>query len=110
MPWRPEPTKDVAQLRKASGSRLAGSDPKISEIGKPTRSHILEPRNAEGTQRTETSQYLQEEKENSTPQVAASERGSAQTTEVSRLRPLLQWCCGIYRAYRNGSGSYKTQV
>ena len=77
MPWRPEPTKDVAQLRKASGSRLAGIDPKISEIGKPTRIHLLVPRNAAGTQGTETSQYLQEGKENSTPQVAASERGRA---------------------------------
>ena len=77
MPWRPELMKDVAQLRKASGSRLAGSDPEISEIGQPTRTHVLGPRNAEGTQRTETSQYLQEEKENSTPQVAASERGRA---------------------------------
>ena len=77
MPWRPEPTKDVAQLRKASGSRLAGIDPKISEIWKPTRIHLLVPRNAVGTQGTETSKYLQEKKENSTPQVAASERGRA---------------------------------
>ena len=107
MPWRPEPTKDVAQLRKASGSRLAGSDPKISEIGKPTRIHVLEPRNAEGTQRTETSQYLQEEKENSTPQVAASERGRAQTDAVSRLRPLLHRGCGTCRVHRKDPGSYQ---
>jgi len=31
------------------------------------------------TEGTETSQYLEEEKENSIPQVAASERGTAQT-------------------------------
>ena len=73
--------KDVAQLRKASGSRLAGFDPKISEIGKPAEI-CLGAAQAEGTQRTETSQYLLEKKENSTPQVAASERGSAQTVAV----------------------------
>ena len=44
MPWRPEPMKDVAQLRKAPGSRLAGFEPEMSEIGKPTRIDILEPR------------------------------------------------------------------
>ena len=32
-----------------------------------------------GTQGTETSQYLQEKKENSIPRVVASERGRAQT-------------------------------
>ena len=32
------------------------------------------------TQRTETSKYLQEEKENSIPLVAASEKGRAQTS------------------------------
>jgi hypothetical protein len=36
--------KDVAQLRKAPGSRLAGFEPEMSEIGKPTRIDILEPR------------------------------------------------------------------
>ena len=41
MPWRPEPTKDVAKLRKASGSRSAGYDPRVSEIGKPVRVHPL---------------------------------------------------------------------
>ena len=49
-----------------------------------------------GTQGTETSKYLQESKEKSTPSVAASERGSAQTSAVSRLRPLLHRCCGTY--------------
>ena len=34
------------------------------------------------TEGTETSQYLEEEKENSTPRVAASETGSAQTSSA----------------------------
>jgi len=44
MPWCPEPKKDVAQLRKAPGSRLAGFEPEMSEIGKPTESDISVPR------------------------------------------------------------------
>ena len=36
----------------------------------------------EGTQGTETSKYLQEEKENSIPPVAASEKGRAQTIDL----------------------------
>jgi hypothetical protein len=55
---------------------------------------------AEGTQGTETSKYLQERKETSTPQVAASERGSAQTGTVSRLRPLLYRGRGTCRVIR----------
>ncbi len=43
MPWRSEPKKDVAKLRKAPGSRLAGFDPGMSEIGKPSESHVSEP-------------------------------------------------------------------
>lgn len=37
----------------------------------------------EGTQGTETSQYLKEEKEKSSPPVAASEQGSAQTETLA---------------------------
>ena len=37
----------------------------------------------EGTQGTETSQYLEEEKEKSSPPVAASEQGSAQTETLA---------------------------
>ena len=77
----------------------------MSEIGKPPGIHVPGPRNAEGTQRTETSQYLQEEKENSTPQVAASERGRAQTGAVSRLRPLLHRGSGTCWVNRKGPGS-----
>ncbi|CZR09548.1 Hypothetical protein TR210_2736 [Trichococcus ilyis] len=38
---------------------------------------------ARNTQGTETSHYLQEEKENSIPLVAASETGKAQTKELA---------------------------
>jgi len=55
----------------------------------------------QGTQGTETSKYLQERKETSTPPVAASERGSAQTGAVSSLRALLCRGCGIHRSIRN---------
>ena len=40
------------------------------------------------TQGTETSKYLQEEKSNEIPSVAASERGTAQTVEFSDLAGL----------------------
>ena len=42
----------------------------------------------ERTEGTETSQYLEEEKANAIPQVAASERGTAQTVDVSSPRAL----------------------
>ncbi len=42
----------------------------------------------ERTQGTETSKYLQEEKIRMIPQVAASERGEAQTLNVTALRGL----------------------
>ena len=45
-------------------------------MGKPTRKGTSKD---EGTQGTETSQYLKEQKENSIPLVAASEAGRAQT-------------------------------
>ncbi len=62
MSWRRE-AQGRGRLRKARGSRQAGSDP-----GVPER-----------TGGTETSHYPQEEKETSMPSVAASERGGAQT-------------------------------
>ena len=80
------------RLRKDSGSRQTGYDPDISEWGNPAgvmSSHLLtefiglEKR----TQGSETSQYLQEEKSNEIPLVAASEEGRAQTV---RIRP-----CGV---------------
>jgi hypothetical protein len=61
----------------SSGKPLAGSDPEISETGKPTESHVSVPRKRWNTQGSETSQYLQERKANATPPVAASDRGSA---------------------------------
>ena len=53
------------RLRKVRGSRQTGPDPGIPER----------------TQGTETSKYLEEEKEKSIPSVAASESGRAQTGE-----------------------------
>ena len=80
------------RLRKDSGSCQTSYDPDISEWGNPAgvmSSHLLtecislEKR----TQGSETSQYLQEEKSNEIPSVAASEEGRAQTV---RIRP-----CGV---------------
>ena len=51
------------------------------------------------TQGTEPSQYLEEKKSNEIPQVAASERGRAQTHAVSRRAPLR---CGGCRAFLGG--------
>jgi hypothetical protein len=66
MSWRQE-AQGRGRLRKVPGSRQTGFDPETPE---PTRG-------------TETSQYPAEEKEKSTPSVAASERGRAQTGGVT---------------------------
>ena len=78
MPWLSEAKKDATscdKLRPGANARTtadfrmgqpAGSDPRISRRLRPTRG-------------TETSQYPEEEKTNVIPQVAASERGGAQT-------------------------------
>ena len=50
-------------------------------MGKPNASHIALPER-EPTQGTETSKYLEEEKSNEIPRVAASESGRAQTVGV----------------------------
>ena len=52
------------------------------------------------TEGTETSQYLEEEKENSTPRVAASEKGSAQTG-LAKASP------GLWGAGRGTPESYQ---
>ena len=49
------------RLRKASGSRQQGFDPRISEWGNPPPVMGWYRIRAEGTQGSETSQYLQEE-------------------------------------------------
>ena len=83
MPWRQEAMKGVASCDKPRGaaSRLRSED---ARMGKPgwgnAQSSVTESiGGATRTEGTETSQYLEEEKENSIPQVAASERGTAQT-------------------------------
>ena len=65
-------------LRYASGSGQARDDPGISEWGNPTLSGVTP--QGEPTRGTETSQYPEERKSKETPPVAASERGTAQTT------------------------------
>ena len=56
-------------------------DPKISEWGNPHKktlcTHTPIHNVWKGTRGTETSKYPEERKENSTPRVAASERGPA---------------------------------
>ncbi len=79
-------------------SRHRSGDHRDRETGRDSSPGTAQ---AEATQGTETSTYLQERKEISTPSVAASERGLAQTSVVSRLRPLLHWGRGTYRANRN---------
>jgi hypothetical protein len=66
MSWH-QKAKGRGRLRKVRGSCQTSFDPGIPEL----------------TQGTETSQYLEEEKENSIPSVAASERGTAQTRGVT---------------------------
>ena len=65
-------------LRKAWGRRQTFVDPGIPELAHTEYIGVLRP-----TQRTETSQYLEEKKEKSISSVAASEGGRAQTVEVS---------------------------
>ena len=54
-------------------------DPGISEWGNPARGDMRHPLMWGHTRGTETSKYPQEEKITRIPQVAASERGGAQT-------------------------------
>ena len=65
MSWH-QKAKGRGRLRKVRGSCQTSFDPGIPEL----------------TQGTETSHYLEEEKETSIPSVAASERGGAQTGEA----------------------------
>ncbi len=64
------------------GEPLAGFDPGISEWGNPARVMPCHPRKRRGTGGTETSKYPEEEKSTEIPQVAASERGTAQTPGI----------------------------
>ena len=100
MPWLPEARKDVASCEKARGSasRKARKDVASCEKARGSASrkrsaHVRmgEPGGPKArhqtvglgrTQGTETSQYLQEEKETSIPGVVASETGTAQTEAV----------------------------
>ncbi len=83
MPRRQEPKKDVANDETPRGavSRLGSGDVRM---GKPTWGNAHVPYSESiavwrHTQGTETSKYLEEKKTIVIPQVAASERGTAQT-------------------------------
>ena len=83
-------------------------------MGKPGKGHALSSQSErialwKQTEGSEPSQYLQEEKATAIPLVAASERGRAQTGEVSSLQVLLLRCRGmLLDPVVDGSGSYKT--
>ena len=83
-------------------------------MGKPGRGHALSSQSefialVKRTGGSEPSQYPQEEKAKAIPSVAASERGSAQTTQVSSLQALPGWGCGTSPGPAvTGSGSYKS--
>ena len=71
-------------------------------MGQPTSSHVeVSPAESIGwwktTQESEPSQYLQEQKTKVIPLVAASERGTAQTSVLA------QWGCRACQAVRPAS-------
>lgn len=85
MPWQAVPMKDVWGRDRPRG---AADRALIRGCPNGVTRRLLWAGTAEfcagGTQGSETSQYLQEEKSIEIPQVAASERGRAQT---ARIRP-----------------------
>ena len=86
MPWHREPKKDVTSCDKLRGGAHIQRSADF-RMGEPTRGnarvslseHIAQEK---GTQGTETSKYLQEEKETSIFLVAASERERGQTDSL----------------------------
>jgi hypothetical protein len=106
----------VARLRKASVSRradLAGD----SRMGQPARINLRAPQAEhigllEGTRGTETSKYPEEKKSTEIPQVAASERGTAQTGgDLVVGRPMHRRGCRTrLRARHEPAGSYKIVI
>ncbi len=86
-------------------------------MGQPVRIHLRTPRAehigpVEGTRGTETSKYPEEEKSTETPLVAASERGTAQTSGVfTAVRPMLRWGCRSRQRARHGpAGSEQSRL
>ena len=83
-------------------------------MGQPGQGHawsswseFIAPRKRTGG--SEPSQYPQEEKTRVIPSVAASERGRAQTVQVSSLQALLARGCGaLLGSIAVDPGSYKT--
>ena len=104
MPWRREAMKDVASCDKPRGaaSRHRSGDVRMGEPGWGNAHSSVTESIGHGTRTegTETSQYLEEKKENSIPGVAASEMGTAQTG-LAKARP------GLWGAGRGTPESYK---
>ena len=78
--------KDVASsdMRRGAASTLGSGD---FRMGQPRQSHVWRSRTEyigamRRTEGSEPSQYLEEEKSNEIPSVAASERGRAQTGKL----------------------------
>ena len=104
MPSRWEATKGVASCDKPRGaaSRHRSGDARMGEPGWGN-AHSSGPEyigSGTRTEGTETSQYLEEKRSTEIPQVAASERGRAETrTERSVL--------GLRGAHGGNPGSYQ---
>ena len=81
MPWHQEPKKDVTndEMLRGAVSKQRAVD---IRMGEPT-AFKRAVRESEVTQGTETSKYLQEEKEKSISLVAASEKEKAQTNVLA---------------------------
>ena len=87
MPRRQKAMKDVVNCEKLRGVET-GVDPEMSEWGNPAGVISCHPPaefigRGRRTGGTETSNYPQEKKSNEIPQVAASERGIAQTVSLT---------------------------
>ena len=114
MPWHREAMKDVESCDKLRGAakqalirRFPNGETRPGVMPcHPMTEYIGSWRRTRGT---ETSKYPQEKKSIEIPQVAASERGTAQTDVMSSLQALLHRGCGTRSGDRAElSGSYKT--
>ena len=113
MPWRQEAMKDVVNCEKLWGVET-GVDPEISEWGNPTgviSCYSLAEYIGRGmrTGGTETSNYPQESKSTEIPQVAASERGTAQTGCMQACRRCTSGVVGPFWELGRVPRSYKIQ-
>ena len=97
MPWHRQAMKDVVscdKLRGAAHKRRSGD----FRMGQPGGSNVPSLKR-EPTRGTETSKYPEEEKTTVIPQVAASERGRAQTDSMSSVGALYYRGRGTFRSF-----------